>query len=816
MADERISYREMAEQSIARSFKGILRVSNVLEANPEEPDLFLNPYYYAQPTGSISEQSEFIGDASAALALDGQTNRYSFPSDPYKHKKVPVTDSLGHYVNLNVGEGGTTIGSDELNNGNESDVVQFKQILGEHVFDQEKVFPVIKSDTMIIGLEPITQPENKSRITSGKLHVDSSPNNSQIVSQIIVNNNFDHTPQHIDEDGNYIALSTINDEYTAGTKFRTVYQLGEANPAENDILLHYQDNIDGHNLNLPEGNGKTIDSIVSIANLKQYVKEKLNKWLGYNTVEVPTGQIMWQYIDLKKWYCTDAKSGDYLGHQPPMNKLVDDNDYSSSLYQGVVKKGINRIVSKSKTETNDGTILSFKESQLQELIPLYKRDYALCDGSAYTIYMLLPEMKGNYDLQSYDQFINLFFALGYQYTDLQNIVTHYKNDVARVLPNGEKVYCWPGWAEGASNPINGLKEIEDKDVLFGIDLVTMFAIKAIYNELTYGVENNGYSMCIDPATEKFDRERAEEWLKTQPIPKEYIFNTPIPSSEGGMLFRYKPAPYTKGEIHTYDFEIGTEVNSFNSMIRYYSYADKQYVNCRVWQTAEVQSVLDLWAKSEKQGGSGSYRDMFLKTYYKYTFNVPNFVQTKDGKYTTGVWIGSSPYFWSNETETETRSFSLSTFSESSIPHRHFIAMGPQVFKEQPAYTAKTPDLGKNDMVRADGIFNWVDQDRGLGCKECAAVNVNSYSFAEMRNVKWDQEIQGGIPTYVIKFTNANMHNTPDPRWQNAEPNRGATSAPVLINQVKDEKYEQARANSSTGQAEYFMPESVQMIPLIKL
>jgi hypothetical protein len=59
------------------------------------------------------------------------------------------------------------------------------------------------------------------------------------------------------------------------------------------------------------------------------------------------------------------------------------------------------------------------DSILDELIPLYKRDYVLCDGSLYRIPYRPPFNNANISTQRevFDRFINLLFAIGYKYTN---------------------------------------------------------------------------------------------------------------------------------------------------------------------------------------------------------------------------------------------------------------------------------------------------------------------------------------------------------------------------------------------------------------
>lgn len=839
MADSitRKNYRVMAEQPISHTFKGILRVANVLEADTEKgEDKFFNSAYYGIPEGYISSQN--VGYASAGPALDGQLNRYTFIGDSYKNKKIPVTDSLGHYVNLNVGQDGTTIGSDESNNGNDVSIESFTQIINNITFNQDKIFPVVEAPDITIGLESKEHPNSKVRVISGQLNIDSSPTNPSLTPQIIVSNKFDHTAKNIDNNGNYIEINDPN------LKYRTIYKITNKTPSDGDMLVHYQDNIDYDNLKLG-----TLDAFVDSVNLKEYVRERINKWLGNNSgnnsnngdngsgggssgggggglqdiidsmndvfgnncIEVPTGQVIWQYIDLNKWYCIGNNS--YTGHNPPMGNNTDNRKYTNTKYQGVVKKNINHLLEESGT------------NELNEIIPLYKRDYTLCDGTAYKIHLLpYSEKDSNIDYQSYDRFMDLFFAIGYYYTDLGNIRPFYKNQIDPNRPN-DSVYRY---VYKSINKDTGLEEgyeqdksITDKDTLFEVHLATIFAFTALQTELRR--EN---SAILDD-NGRYNRAKAEEWLKKQNIPAEYIFNTMIPEVNGGMIYHYN-MPASAQSSNIYPIRIGSEVNSFNSKIHYYDSTKAEYIVCKVWQTAEVQSVLTLFSYDPIQYTTICKRELL------FTFQVPNFnIDTQ--KYNVGAFIGSSPYFWSNNGDTESVSYSYCQFSNASLPHRHFIAWGPSKLEDYPTLVKIKPylipgwqilsgpteniPLSQSSMVRAEAAYHFM---HALPSENVKTDNVDSYEFAEVAGLYYEKEMHANIPIYVIQRKNQKNPNISitypehtDPRWTNAEPYRGITSPPIETT-IIDPKYEYVKANSMNNKAEYFLPECVQMIPLIKL
>jgi hypothetical protein len=113
----------MGEYSIAKSFKGILRIAHIIDTIEGDPDTFLNPTYYGTPTARIDisgkATSKQKGTATAYYSLNGGNTIKRYNSDDHlKNRRVPMTDSMGNFVNWWVGTDGVTIGSDENINGN--------------------------------------------------------------------------------------------------------------------------------------------------------------------------------------------------------------------------------------------------------------------------------------------------------------------------------------------------------------------------------------------------------------------------------------------------------------------------------------------------------------------------------------------------------------------------------------------------------------------------------------------------------------------------------------------------------------------------
>lgn len=784
--DGKMAERIMGDQSIADSFRGILRVAAIQDLSGDIPDVPFHGEYYGTPTGLLSDQNESYDSAKAALS--GGTQRYNL-EDPYLNNKVPVTDSVGHYLNINLGADSTVIGMDDTNNGNSAATTTFTQMLAPKTVTQSVIYPVLESTVFTLGLEKIKMPESKSKVNHATINFDSGPSSEPL---LIFENNYDHTNI---ESGNYKAK-------TGNPRHRTIFRIRNKNVQDYDVLMHQQDNWDNTNTA-----NNVFDSYVDVVNLKNYVKEKITKYVGSNVSEVPSGTIVYQYVSLDKWYGVTEDEGQ-AGHRPVMNRSDYKGLFASTLYQDVVSYKVNRL------STQDGT---GAKRELAEVIPLYKRDYLLCDGSSYTIHCVLPDGMSQTHYNSFARFINLFYILGYHYTELGNIRPHFTN-VARTV-NGTKIYEWAN----KDNP-SGSNECKDKDVLWDIDMAMMMAVICIQEELTNGTSQNGISGCLNPSTMAYDRTRAENWLKTAKIPIEYIWNSMIPEGSGnnaGMYYSYTPkAVGASGKQETYKIPIGREVNSFSSLIRYWDCAANNYVVIELWKIAEVQAVLDAFAMNPGP------KNAFMSTYCNYSFQVPSFKFETD-KYTMGGFVGSSPFYWSEEAKEVTQTQSITTWDDTLIPHRHYIMMGAVKDFKVPGPSDALGKTNVNAMARAEGPYDYVLTEHDYFCPGFGETHQfkQNYVMCEINGLKYNEQFIGGVNAKVIQFSNNTTYpGHPDPRWQNAEPNRGATSPPVFIVEgsaesaegTTDAKYESATGNTSSGTAEYFSPECMLFLPLIKI
>lgn len=189
------------------------------------------------------------------------------------------------------------------------------------------------------------------------------------------------------------------------------YDVDNYNLTHKDPKYIYADNNYNQNICDKIKDDKPVrDSIVDMVNLKDYVKSIIQKYMKGNVIEVPSGAVIWQYCSLEKWRAhtenslgnaTNLGDGGYPGHRPSLQlkENQNGNPFFSTTIQGVCKK-INRL-RKEFTNTDAQNILPEDEDPTvedktsmtlvedsayrREIIPLYKRDYALCDGSKYRL-----------------------------------------------------------------------------------------------------------------------------------------------------------------------------------------------------------------------------------------------------------------------------------------------------------------------------------------------------------------------------------------------------------------------------------------------
>ena len=484
MAEDKIQNRTMAEYSISKSYKGILRISHIMELIEGVSDDFLHPTYFGNPSelmnisGGAFKSREY-GYQTAIKAMEsGSIKRYESENprvgnDALKLNRVPMTDSMGNYINWNVGLYGVTIGSNPDINGNDLSLSSFTQRENEDTqIVQPRLFPVLKtSKNLVIGLENKILENDKTGVNDSETTIesDTSP------AMLIIENLYDKTLKNSTAKTLYSKKTSgdIEEEVVRSydkatlptgdsyTKLRTIYQNTKAYPEEFDVFMYRQNDYDvsnwaGKEIEIGTENkynefiekypaGTALDSYVNVTNLKDYVKVIINKYMKGNTVEVPSGAVIWQYCSLNKWraYGDTGRANfknnlDYPGHRPALETRSpsNDNPFYNTTIQGACRKQ-NKLSKSSLSTSNVGTQSTESDSSSsevimtltddsglsQEIIPLYKRDYLLCDGSKYRIPYYPPFKNTNLlSLKEHkDRFFELFFNIGYRYTNRESL-----------------------------------------------------------------------------------------------------------------------------------------------------------------------------------------------------------------------------------------------------------------------------------------------------------------------------------------------------------------------------------------------------------
>lgn len=629
----------MGEKSIAKSFKGILRISHILDLVKGEDDELFNPTYYGRPKSLINiagnnYQSMEKGFHNPKAGMDGTISRYvhtdeTTGQDELLDKRIPLCDSMGNYLNWNVGLNGVTIGSNEDINSNsitleyfqQNDIIK-NQSNPNNIIWQEKYFPILECGEIILGLQNKEYPNDKYKINKDAgLMIE----NSSFSSKLIIENKYDKSyPQELklnSEDKTYTFIDYNSWEEEETPIFRTIYSDNSPSIREYDVFMYRQDDYDCYNYDyqlegatelqkIQRGNEKvlsnydlndikdgkvspirkTIDCNVGITNLKDYTIDLVKKYMNSAIVEVPTGMIINQFCSLDKWYAygdsgqTDdlIKDKSYPGHRPSMmtkrnvgmtnTNTEDESGFVESTIMGA-SKNINRLINPNynyenlknqNTDSEDGELNYSTAGYYQEIIPLYKRDYILCDGSIYAIY-LFPK---NFDTTLYpnrrpslERFLDLFFAIGYQYTSLETYINKrmkYRwspsfNSYKAIREKASKQNLEDGKNDTKENPQikdlvtsenaiklftsddtkNGTPSMgsftssleKDRHALFVEDFITIQAFETLYDKYSTASAVNF----------PWTPEGITNWLKTVEIPEKFKLNTFIGDTNKAIL-----------------------------------------------------------------------------------------------------------------------------------------------------------------------------------------------------------------------------------------------------------------------------------------
>lgn len=845
--NQQIEERIVASQAISKSFKGILRVSNVKE--PEEtPDVYLNPDYYGEfkPSGDAPIWVA-SGTQETEAPLTGENQRY-FYGDKYTTLKLPVTDSMGNCLNFSLGAEESLIGTDPSTG----------------VITSNKVsFYTLNADSLKIGLEEIKNENNKD-IVGGKLYIedyDATP------ASLIVNAYYHHGIS--DKDGAYSRSSG---------NLKTIYK-STLTPKVHDGFLYNQ-----------ESCVQTEDEkqcVVKLKNIRDYVFDKVSSYIKFNSSEIPPGTILNQFCSLEKWYCSVNgnidDSNNWQGFRPSVgNPIPGTTSNSSSSYFAVGNIEQNTYIGTAQ--------LSYPSTNYEvehvELPPDFKRGYVLADGSAYQMHLKPPYIA---DTTTYlnsklsiDTFFKLFFTIGYYYSPVPRCMPHiyYAAKDAPVrkdsalekfsYPTTDRYYYDYSDPEIGNYGYSFYNEKNvSKDTLYGIHLATILAFKKF--SMAYS-DKNIFNTYIKNDKGFWDIEKAIDWLSKQSIEEEFIFNTVFSDNSinealginpeiNNLIYKHKDVSSGK----TLNVKVGREVSKFSDSIEYYEYIPGKNgevifkeTYCPIYKMAEIYDLARLFAIKDTAFSA-----------YTFTFNVPKCYTNSDltvlesatlGSSGTGenigLFIGSSgsilankivipsrdnnhkePTVYDNLTDSYTYQNSNCTFNIGYRPHSHALAKGCLYLAESRHVANPKPVVRKlttinrksgtnvmnnvneyqNNIIAADFTWDITPLEKDVigptnYANKKAMINYFLQEAGPNQNVKLVNVyngFNGSMGRELAVFNtdgsiNSNMHwyaRTSGPIW---DPN------PCTSDGVLSDKY---------GKGEnigYFRPQSIKSLPLIKL
>lgn len=692
-----LEHRAMPDVSINKSFRGILRIAHIKDIVNDVYDEMFRPEYYGTPsklsdriTSMNTSSAKANGSDTAYPALSGSTRRYT-SDNHYINCKVPVTDSLGNSLNMRVGFDGTVFGFNEDNNGIIIDEQTFLGINGE--FTSKKIYPILETETLYVG-----HGESVDSSEEGKISIDPTYN-GKFAGILEIPNIFDHCEGDIEQKGNDGYFKKVTDK-----NLRTIYSFNENDFNDRyDAFVYSQESYDEDNFlkttenRQPIQGVKTqIDAKIKCTNLKDIIKERVNKVLNSSIIEVPTGTVLYHYTSYEKWYGSDK------GNRPCMEYTLGANNNASKDKQLYINTLFPSMTFNASKDTN--FVLTSKDFNsddivTDEVIPLHKRDYVLTNGQYLPIGLTLTSQRKNFYSQTFDRFFNLFLAIGYYYTDKKNIANHYAYKKVKLTnPDNpddfEEVYCYLV-DEYDEEKIAQFKagNIIDETIADGEEFVARYAnaMRADqnkflpnsivnfenlknYNDICYSIDATTiivfnlikeYLNIIDRKNEEFNWFKAVRWLKEQKFPDEYIIQG------------YSPLEYSHVEdIMTYyddstrRVNLGREINSCKSLCAFYK-NNGEYTETEVYKLPSINFILFILHDLFRTAVSEILRSKGI-----YIYQVPNTnldFKIEDTNYSFGGFLGSS----AGELDSESSS-SVESYCPASLfnfPHRHALYIG---------------------------------------------------------------------------------------------------------------------------------------------
>lgn len=758
--------RNMANKPVEETFQGILRVSNYKELEDNIPDEYLNSKYYGKDDSAT--WNDTIQDT--IFAYYGNVNRFIFDEENdknYRNLKLPVTDSRGYFLNLFLGESSSTIG--------------INQEIGEiDKTSTKKYFPIIKSNILKVGVVAF----NKNDIASSENVCLNIVKDDYIPKLIIYSSHYHENNKLVKKKDSEKNLTIFSDDE-------------KMEPKKYDAFIYRQEYID---------KTSTIPSTekhayVHIENIEEYIEKRLNSFFNINTKGVPTGMIIPHYSTLKRWYCPTENYDDsydnkekYKGVRPALYEktLSQSKDNQFSTY--------NTVQGLSIGEAN----LRWEQNKLNEIVPEYKRDYALCDGRSYNFIVapgITNEEKYN---AAFKRFYNLFHCIGYYYTYDNEICIkgHYKNQYSAK----DKNYTL---GSALMNAVD-----VDKHLLYEITMATANVFKALH----YAVNTKDiFDKHIKNKEGFYDRAKAEAWLQKcnfASIPNCIYFES-----------------YNSDILPTYSINnnitVGNIIKKFDDKISYYYYEGENndtFVRVpggvEIWKTAEAQKILTLFA--EKNISEQSFANIF-----SYFFNVPKLYTESDkeinqslGNVKYGLFIGSNGLMSANTIEDIKTNVTYEpldvpfiqnhtcTFNPGHYPHAHGTTASERRFSDYNNIFAnfKADTYGvatANKSISADFAINkYHNITNGAPATSSSSEMSQNYFINQVEGASKTiiyGEQMNGVPCSDFSYNNCNWYGRTGP----------VTNITTISGNLGSAK--------STWTNEYiFRPENIRILYLIKL
>jgi hypothetical protein len=739
--DDLTTLRDMSGKAIKATYKGILRISNNWSLINEQGDEFLNETYYYDDTNTnkniswFGDSSHTAVDSTYKFIAESSEKRFKDETSVYTHLKIPVTDSMGNYLNFRLGVDGACVGFD-ISPGQFS---SGKETLGDKKDKSGFSILNVNSEGIHVGLSPLKHFKDKT-ISGGHLIIDNITDNttdstdsvgehSNDAAKLVIKNYYYHT-----KDG----IASTPD----GKSYRTIFSHNH-NPEEYSAFVYDQENYE------KSEDSNIIDCKVTLENIKDYISEKVEDYLKLQVPTVPTGTIISQFCDLDKWFCVvdssttglkmDDFSNTWQGYRPSM---AGGQSYEHAT-SAKGNYGSTNVL--NGAYIHDTFLYDLHEKRSKELPPDFKRGYLLCDGSEISISLMpkhVPEYNNAQSKYSLELFFDLFHVIGHHYwigtafnsnslsrPRIHRCVENVGFSVPSDTSGGVYYKYYNPTADSSSGEINhGIGNLvninefitsdtdslnTDPGVIYGITMATILAFRYIQENY------EKWKAELDNYDEMPDDDKIKNLIKDKFIGKEldrnYIFNVIVPSYFKNGEIKNSFYKYTTSQGKEIGINIGVEVKSFSGYIPYYVYNEEtgkvKLTTCKLYQMAEVYELLKLfffkpsgYEKSESIPWSS-----IIANKYTYRYKIPSFYTyktsnlVKSGEASTfkiGHFVGSNGLVLANKLELQdANSTSIKTikpgngctsiyeyntncrFSQGFAPHVHAVAKGKIVFAD---------------------------------------------------------------------------------------------------------------------------------------